>query len=91
MIDPKDFAPGWAERIAASQIRTHLEIGGQLVGRVPYGTEGPRLTMSSRCRDCGVELGQLHVDTCCVERCPVCMGQAITCGCLVDACLVVTQ
>ena len=33
------------------------------------------------CRDCGTPLGGVHHPGCCIERCPACHGQAISCGC----------
>lgn len=35
-----------------------------------------------RCHDCGALEGQLHVYGCDMERCPFCLGQIITCGCV---------
>jgi hypothetical protein len=34
------------------------------------------------CRDCGTPVGGVHHPGCCVERCPVCLGQALFCPCL---------
>lgn len=36
----------------------------------------------TKCQDCGVAPGQRHQPGCDVERCPLCKGQLITCGCV---------
>ena len=38
-----------------------------------------------RWTDCGAKHGQPHHLGCDVERCPYCMGQLISCGCLARA------
>jgi len=76
-----DLAPGWTERIAAAQKLTHVVCDGKAYPRRPYGTEFPGATLKPRCRDCAVSHGQLHVLSCCVERCPTCGGQNISCSC----------
>ena len=38
----------------------------------------------SNCRDCATPQGGLHHPGCDAERCPRCIGQAISCGCRWD-------
>ncbi len=33
------------------------------------------------CGDCWCAEGELHEDSCCEERCPICGSQLISCGC----------
>lgn len=35
-----------------------------------------------RCGDCNAKYGEYHHAGCDIERCPVCGGQLISCGCL---------
>jgi hypothetical protein len=60
-----------------------LIIGGQPYEPIRWGKERvPRSwTTSDFCRDCGVPIGGVHHHGCCVERCPLCFGQAMGCPC----------
>ena len=73
--------PRWPARMAlAQQVRT-TQLAGKAWPRTPYGPDG-MAGIGDRCSDCGVQRGQLHVPLLCVvERCPCCLGQALTCLC----------
>lgn len=38
----------------------------------------------TRCPDCNAAVGYYHHPGCDNERCPICGGQLITCGCVAD-------
>lgn len=79
---PADWQATWAAKKAEAQSIKRVHLCGVPYERVPYGKDYPEAQPT--CRDCGVNKGQLHVPTCAIERCPICSGQAIGCGCADD-------
>jgi hypothetical protein len=57
-------------------------IGGKAYAPLPYGEERypKRYKPAPNCGDCGTPLGGVHHPGCDLESCPICMGQALTCG-----------
>lgn len=51
---------------------------GRLSKPIPYEKNPHSLV----CHDCNIAVGGHHHPGCDMERCPKCMGQLISCGCL---------
>jgi len=64
-----------------------VSIGGKRYTPVRWGSElRPRHQYEpDECRGCGTPLGGAHHPGCCLERCPACHGQALTCPCVADS------
>lgn len=60
-----------------------LHRGGLSVPMVRFGQERPKWR-GARCGDCGAPRGGFHHPGCDVQRCPVCGGQMLSCGCRFD-------
>lgn len=55
---------------------------GEELERIRFGSEAEDWgTARGRCGDCACKVGHYHHVGCDVERCPVCGGQLISCGC----------
>jgi hypothetical protein len=62
-----------------------LLVRGQRVEFARYGTEQGMAAFRGRpCGDCGVAWGGLHHPGCDLQRCPLCHGQLLSCGCVDD-------
>lgn len=64
----------WPAKIEAAQKQPTYELEGRPYERLRHNEEEP-------CHDCAVFKGELHVPSCDAERCPICGGQYISCGC----------
>jgi hypothetical protein len=77
----------WCEQemtAASSCTIAAFHLDGRAVSMVAFGSEPGWRTLRLRCGDCGVARGGHHHPGCDVQRCPVCRGQMLTCGCRFD-------
>lgn len=72
----------WARVLAEAQSECTYLIQKVEYGRISFGDDhAGKSTTLQRCRDCNAVRGELHVPLCCLEECPRCGGQAISCDC----------
>jgi hypothetical protein len=69
---------------AASCSIAVMHRGGRPVPMIRFASIREHWTRAPRCGDCGVERGGLHHLGCDQQRCPLCNGQMMTCGCRFD-------
>ena len=58
--------------------------GGKQYARIKVGDAGDMYegdNADTRCTDCGAKYNHYHHKGCDCERCPICNGQLLTCGC----------
>ena len=76
-----EVASFWPAKIEQAQQQTTYVVN---IPRIRYGDESWKSRSDIPCGDCGAIKGEFHVPTCDLEQCPLCRGQALGCGCIVE-------
>lgn len=68
---------------AHSCVKVMIRHNGKDYEPIRFGDEEDlEIENDERCHDCNCKKGGYHHPGCDMERCPVCGGQLISCGCL---------
>jgi hypothetical protein len=74
-------------KTSTSCLTDPVVIGNRLFVPIRWGAEPqgrPHQIIDFPCRDCNTPVGGVHHPGCCVEQCPTCGGQSLSCPCFTD-------
>ena len=86
-VSVKDLEELMVEYDKYSKCKYFIDENNKRIERIKYGNECNFVSDPSTtecCPDCGVLLGEYHLDLCDIEICPICKKQKLSCECKLE-------